>query len=218
MIGRAVQSQVNYEAGKSPISIVALLEWAFQRECVSLDFSREGALGMVSRPAVSSSYLIARHAELGCRVDGGGHSLSHPDADLVADALVQLPAHVGGPRMAIWLAELARSGLTPDWCKDAQARCEPVEWRRSKHGDHAKVCEIDVARHVHRGRTVETRVMLCPVRYMNTADEVARVRRAYLGWWGALLELRSSFQIGAHLSAYRVTDEMPPVRPWQNSC
>lgn len=213
----AIAAEARCEARKRPVSILDLLEWAFQREKVQLDFSEAGAIGLACRPTVSSSYLVARHAELGCRVDGGGYSLCHPDADIVADALVQLPDRVGGVRMAIWLAELARAGAKPDWGKDDRARCEPVEWRRSKHGDHARVREIDVARHVHRGRVVQTRVMLCPVRYMNTADDVARSRRDYLRWWGALLELRSCLQIGAPLSAYVLTGEMPPRAPWKKN-
>lgn len=200
-----------------PIAIRGLIEWAFQRECASIDFDEVRTVSGGHRPGVGTEYLLMQRHNLGCQVDGGGRSEPHPDADLVASALAALPDAQGGRRMGVWIAELARAGMVPDWRRDAAASCRPLEWRQTKHGRFAKTRSIGVHCHVVRGRRVEVDVRVCPVGYSNTAQEIARARRLYLEWWGALLEVRRVFQVYGGLTSWYVTDEMPKMKPWQKT-
>ena len=72
-----------------------------------------------------------------------------------------------------------------------------------------------VQRTRRHGGVTEDPVLYCPVTIVGTASTIAAKRRAYLHWWSALLELRTTFQLGRDLSAWVVTDAMPPMKPWQ---
>ena len=58
-------------------------------------------------------YVLIQRARLGCQVDGGRYkigSYTHADAEVVAAILAGMPDALGGKRMAIRVAELARAG------------------------------------------------------------------------------------------------------------
>ncbi len=196
-------------AVKAQVSIQQLLIWAFQSERVSIDF--EGGVGEAP-PAYGVEYVIQQQGLLGCKVDGGGRSPSHPDADLVADALAVLPDVRGGRRMALWIAELARAGRTPDVMADAVPYVAPRETGRNRFGQYAMT---EGGTFVTGGKIHNVRY--CPISYPVTAQMIGRARRAYLEWWGALLELRHTFQVYNNLSAFEVTNAMPSQRPWQKN-
>ena len=202
---------------KREVSIWQLLVWAFQVERVSIEFDELARLAG-ERPSVGIEYILMQRHNLGCAVDGGGRSESHPDADLVASALAVLPEGCGGRRMAIWIAELARAGLMPDWGSDLQPRCIPMGWRRCKHGVYAErtlwTGDARVGRWPanHLGKEDG---YVCLVRYEGDAREQAGRRRAWLQWWSALLELRQTFQHSG-LTAFSVSIDLPPQRPWAN--
>ncbi|MBU2360411.1 MAG: hypothetical protein KKB02_16030, partial [Alphaproteobacteria bacterium] len=83
------------------IGIWPLLVWAFRTECAQLDLGGgRDQLGHGYGYASMTS-IIAQHEQLGCRIDGGGRSDPHPDADLVAAAVAVLPEGCGGARMAV---------------------------------------------------------------------------------------------------------------------
>lgn len=199
---------------KRDISILRLLEWAFQRELASIEFDEARAEAMRFHRAIGMEYILMERQKLGCKVDGGGRSLPHPDADTVCAALGAMPEARGGRQMAIRVAELARAGLTPDWMKDATPRCVPVRMHCNRHGWRAKseTCGFYVT--VKRGRKVKTESRWCPVTYTPSAAEIASARRRYLDWWCALFELREHFRLFGGLSAWRVTEAMPPRTPW----
>ena len=106
-IGRAGDTRV-----KRALGVQAILEWAFRVEKAQLDLpvrrdiDEEGfGFGM--------EYVLIQRARLGCKVDGGGHksqSYTHQDAEIVAATLAGMPDSLGGKRMAIYGAELARAG------------------------------------------------------------------------------------------------------------
>ena len=103
---------------KRALGVQAALEWAFRIEKAQLelpppkDVSEEGfGFGL--------EYVLLQRAALGCKVDGGQHkmgSYTHPDAEVIAACVAGLPDSLGGIRMAIRVAELARAGLTPTGC------------------------------------------------------------------------------------------------------
>lgn len=204
-------------AAARDISILGLIEWAFQRECASLDFDELRSTAG-ERPSVSPLWVLAQRHNLGCTVDGGGRSDPHPDADMVASALAALPEGRGGRRMGIWIAELARAGLRPDWMEGAVMRCVPITTQAHKHGTFAKSERCGDIVVISRGRKHSVEVRWCPVTFTPTPGQVGAARRRYLNWWDALFDLRVTFQHKyGGLSAWRVTNDMPPRMPWIKS-
>lgn len=189
-------------AAVQPISILGLLDWAFRAECAQLDFDNLGSRACGYGYA-SSTAAILQHEQLGCRVDGGGRG------------------------MAIQIAELARAGMVPDWMPDAMPRVVPVDTHTNRHGVHAVT--LDAARlgaggwpaqprRNRKGVIVQDVVKFCPVAIRPSAADIARARRVYLGWYGALLELRETFRVYGGLSAWAVGETMPPRTPWMKNC
>ena len=133
-IGRAGGVKV-----KRGLGVQAILEWAFRVEKAQLelplpkDVSEEGfGFGM--------EYVLLQRGALGCKVDGGQHkkgSYTSADAEVAAATLAGMPDSLGGKRMAIYVAELARGGMTPDWMPSAVPRCVPVEAKTNQHGEWA---------------------------------------------------------------------------------
>jgi hypothetical protein len=81
-----------------------------------------------------------QRAALGCQIDGGRYkrgSYTHEDAEVIAATVAGLPDSLGGIRMAISVAELARAGITPDWMPGAVPRCVPVDMKWNRHGERA---------------------------------------------------------------------------------
>ena len=201
-------------AGKTPVAIWDLLVWAFQSERVSLDFD-ELASAAGERPGVSMEWVMMQRANLGCAIDGGGRSEPHPDADLVASAVSCLPEGCGGRRMAVWIAELARQGRVPDWGQGLSPSCQPVAWRQCKYGRYA---EREIWAGPGRWPTPQlgkSDGYACRVVFSGLASERAARRREWLAWWGALLELQTTFAIRCDLTGFVVTREMPPRSPWK---
>ena len=214
-------------AAAQPVSTRSLIEWAFAREKAQLEFE-DDVMRASGYGYVSSTAAIIQHEQLGCRIDGGGRSDPHPDADVVAAAVAALPEARGGHRMAVWVAELARAGRVPDCMVDARPVVRPVETHVNRWGEMAKTADAAAlgslgwpaqARRNRKGVVVQDAVLFCPVRITPTVDQIASARRAYLDWRGALMDLRDSFTAYGGLTAWRVTDELPPLRPWiRNTC
>jgi hypothetical protein len=198
------------------LGVRALLEWAFADECAGLDFEEEDGRAAM-RLGVDPIWRMMRQAELGCRVDGGGHvglePARHDDAEIVAAVVANLPVARGGRSMAVRIAELARARSVPDWMPEARPRVMPVAWRGNRHGRRAatEVCGLEHVWHKRRWVTVERRC--CPVHIAPTPAQIASARRGYLAWWGALMHLRGELE-ALELARHVVTDDMPPVAPW----
>jgi len=210
-IGRAGGRRV-----KRALGVQALLEWAFRVERVQLelpppkDVVEEGfGFGM--------EYVLMQRAALGCKVDGGQHkmgSYTHADAEVIAATVAGMPDSLGGIRMAISVAEMARAGITPDWMPGAVPRCVPVDIKRNRHGDRAVSVVVGTDRVMVSGkwRTIEVRA--CPVNWRPHPEQIASARRGYKNWWQALDWVRDGLVAGGMLREMEVTDTMPKVRPW----
>lgn len=205
------------------VGIWPLLKWAFQAECAQLDFAEAESEAGGSR-GFGMEFVMMEQARLGCRVDGGGRSTPHPDADVVASALANIGPESGGPRAAVWVAELARVGKVPDWMPNAVPRLYPTDTHTNRFGTTAKTADAATLgsegwpatkRRNKRGNPVTEAVLYCPAVWRPTARQVASARRAYLDWWGVLLDLRVSLRSGLALSAFEVSDDMPPITPWR---
>lgn len=195
------------------MGVLAALEWAFGPECAQLDFddlAQDGA-----RPGVSGIYVLMQRGALGCQIDGGGKSRPAHDAEVIAAALAALPDRLGGRGMAAQIAALARAGVQPDWCPNPRPRCEPRDWRNTKHGRFAVTEKYGTVVTQHRGQKTTHDVLICPITYFDTASEVAQIRAGYAAWWASLDWLRSWLVDGFHdFDRIVITNDMPPKRPW----
>jgi len=164
-IGRAGGTKV-----KRALGVQAALEWAFRVEKAQLelpppkDVTEEGyGFGL--------EYILLQRAALGCKVDEGQHkmgSYTHPDAEVIAATVGGLPDSLGGIRMAIGVAEMARAGLTPDWMPGVVPRCVPMEVKQNQHGERSSTIVVGVERIRVQGptacgtwKTIE--ILACPV-------------------------------------------------------
>jgi hypothetical protein len=198
-------------AVKRTLSIKAALEWAFGSERVSVEFDEIND----APPATDTIYRLMRQGVLGCKIDGGGKSFGHHDAEIIASFVARLPLEHGGKGMAVQIANLARAGVAPDWMPGAAPRCVPREWRLTKHGDFARTEVVGKGEIEFRGRKVKYDLMACPVTYSPSAAQIAAARRDYLLWWGALLDLRHELHHFGGLTSIALTQDMPPLSPWR---
>lgn len=197
--------------------VQALLEWAFRVEKAQLelpvttDEANEGhGFGL--------EYVLLQRAQLGCRVDGGRYkpeASTHEDAETIAAIVAGLPDDLGGRRMAIRVAELARAGLTPDWMPGAVPRCVPVETRRNQHGERSVTVVVGAERMLSRGRWRTVEVLACPVTWSPHPEQIDGARRAYEDWWQALSWIRDGLETSGLLREINVNQAMPKARPWQ---
>ena len=214
-----MQGRIGREGGakvKRALGVQAILEWAFRVEKAQLelplpkDVSKEGfGFGM--------EYVLLQRGALGCKVDGGQHkmgSYTSADAEVIAATVAGMPDSLGGKRMAISVAELARGGMTPDWLPGAVPRCVPVETKSNQHGERATTVVVGTERVQHRGKWRSVEVLACPVTWRPHPEQIASARRGYDDWWQALDWVRDGLVLGRMLREIEVTGAMPKVRPW----
>ena len=203
------------QKAKRSMSVERALDWAFRREFAKLvhpdDIGPEGY-----RPDVSTIWVMIKRGDLGCKIEGGGSSDPHEDAEVIAAIVANLPVALGGFRMATEIAEMARGGTTPDWMPGANQRCVPVAWHKAnQHGPRARTEVWETVEYLHRGRRYKREVPYCPVTYTPTVSQIGAARRRYLDWYAALLEIRHQLQVCGMLKTIEVTDAMPPMTPWK---
>ena len=207
---------------KRALGVQAALEWAFRVEKAQLelplpqDVNDEGfGFGL--------EYVLLQRAALGCKIDGGQHKIggyTHEDAEVIAATVAAMPDSLGGKRMAIRVAELARAGLTPDWMPGAVPRCVPVDVKQNQHGKRASIIVVGTERIRLRGasprgtwKTIE--ILACPVTFSPHPQQIEATRRAYDDWWKALGWIRDGLIAGGMLREVEVTGVMPRNRPWK---
>jgi hypothetical protein len=201
---------------KRALGVQALLEWAFQVEQAQLelpppkDATEEGY-------SFGFEFILLQRAALGCKVDGGQHKMSsytHADAEVIAATVAGMPDSLGGIRMAISVAEMARAGITPDWMPSVVPRCVPVDMKRNRHGDRAVSVVVGTERVLVSGkwRTIEVRA--CPVTWRPHPEQITSARRGYEDWWQALDWVRDGLLMCRMLREVEVTEVMPKMKPW----
>jgi len=133
---------------------------------------------------------------------------------VIAATVAGIPDSLGGKRMAIRVAELARAGLTPDWMPGAVPRCVPVDIKRNRHGDRATSVVVGTERVLVRGKWRILDVRACPVTFSPHPQQIEAARRAYDDWWQALGWVRDGLIESRMLQELEVTAAMPKMRPW----
>ncbi|WP_022705125.1 hypothetical protein [Pseudorhodobacter ferrugineus] len=201
---------------KRALGVQAVLEWAFRVEKAQLelparrDVDEEGfGFGL--------EYVLMQRAALGCKVDGGQHkmgSYTHADAEVIAATVAGLPDSLGGTRMAISVAELARAGITPNWMPGVVPRCVPVETKQNQHGKRASTIVVGIEHVLTRGKWRTVEVLACPVTWRPYPEQIASARQGYENWWQALDWVREGLLAGGMLRELEVTVAMPKARPW----
>ena len=205
---------------KRAMSVQQALEWAFRIEKAQLE--------LPERPDPESSqgfgfgleYVLLQRAALGCKVDGGQYKIggfTHEDAEVIAATVAGLPDDLGGKRMAIRIAELARAGLTPDWMPGAIPRCVPVDMKRNRHGDRATSEVVGTERVLIKGKWRSVEVRACPVMFRPDARQIEGARRAYDEWRRALGWVRDGLMEGGMLREISLASSMPKAKPWDPS-
>jgi hypothetical protein len=201
---------------KRTLGVQAALEWAFRTERAQLELPpRNDDPGETF--GFGLEFVLLQRAALGCKVDGGQHKIgssTHPDAVVIAATVAGLPDSLGGKRMAIRVAELARAGLTPDWMPGVVPRCVPVETRQNQHGERSATIVVGIERVLTRGRWRRVEVLACPVTWRPNPEQIAAARRGYDDWWQALDWVRDGLLAGGMLREVDVTAAMPKKGPW----
>ena len=201
---------------KRALGVQAALEWAFRVEQAQLelplppDITEEGfGFGL--------EYVLLQRAALGCKVDGGQHkmgSYTHPDAEVIAATVAGIPDSLGGIRMAIQVAELARAGMTPDWMPGVAPRCVPLEIKANQHGERATTIVVGTERVKTRGKWRTIELLACPVTWRPHPEQIASARCGYEDWWLALDWVRDGLISGGMLREVEVNVAMPKAKPW----
>jgi len=204
---------------KRAMAVQQALEWAFRIEKAQLELPErpDPEHGHSSGPGFGLEYVLLQRAALGCKVDGGQHKMgsdTHPDAEVIAATVAGMPDSLGGKRMAIRVAELARAGLTPDWMPGAVPRCVPVEMKRNRHGDHAVSVVVGTERVLVKGKWRSVDVRACPVAWRPHPEQITSARRAYGDWWQALGWIRDGLVEGRMLRDVSLTAALPRSKPW----
>jgi len=207
---------------KRALGVQAALEWAFRVKKAQLELPEredpERGSGSGTGAGFGLEYVLMQRAALGCKIDGGRYKMggyTHEDAEVIAANVAGLPDSMGGKRMAIRIAELARAGMTPDWMPGAVPRCVPVDTRWNQHGERAVTVVVGTERIFSRGKWRTVDVQACPVTWRPHPEQIASARRGYNDWWQALGWVRDGLIAGGMLREVEVTGVVPRVRPWE---
>jgi len=196
------------------MSIEQALRWAFQVEHASVDFE-EDTRSEGYRPGISTIWVMIQRGDLGCKIDGGGSSDPHDDAQIIASFLARLPPERGGKGMAAHIASLARAGMQPDPMVGQKPRCVPREWRFTKWGRYARTEIVESITTIARGRRLTRHVVCCPVTYVPSRSQIDCARQDWLDYWGALVWLQHALVTGNALRVVQLNDRLPPMEPWR---
>ncbi len=212
------QSEARHGRPKRVMGVQQALEWAFGKERAQLELPERPDPERGQGQGFGLEYVLMQRAALGCQIDGGQYkprSYTHEDAEVIAAIVAGLPDSLGGIRMALRIAELARAGLTPDWMPGAVPQCVPRETRENQHGVRAVTEVVGTERVLTRGKWRNVDVLICPVTWRPHPEQIASARRGYEDWWQTLSWVRDGLAAGRMLREVDLIESMPKVRPWK---
>ena len=216
----AAKTNVASKRPKRSMPVQQALEWAFGREKAELELPDRPDPERGAGFGFGLEFVLLQRAALGCQIDGGQHKLgsyTHADAEVIAATVAGMPDSLGGKRMAIRVAELARAGLTPDWMPGAVPRCVPVEMKRNQHGDRAVTTAVGTDRVLTCGKWRTVEVLACPVTWRPHPEQIEAARRGYNDWWQALSWVRDGLVAGGMLREIEVLSVTPVKKPWDRA-
>ena len=186
---------------KERTSLVALLDWSFQRQKAHRIDDSEGFGLRLGSPRDSCAKLEEIGSLMGCRIDGGqwkeiGQRV-HPDAQEVVSTIGRLPEDIAA---LIW--RHACSGTEPDWGQDAAFH--PVMRGNGKHA----VNTAEVVIGDRRGRRSIVTVSYCPVELV---PDPVYCREEWRNWYRSLVILRTMLPA---LTRWEVVGIGVEAEPW----
>lgn len=203
---------------KREMTVQLVLEWAFRVEKAQLELPPPSDVEGTEAQSYGLEYVLLRQAQLGTKVDGGRFkrdSYTHEDAEVVAATLLMLPDALGGKRMAIRIAELARAGITPDWMPGVVPKCLPRETRRNQHGVRAVTEVVGGERVLSRGKWRTVEVLVCPVIWRPHQEQIDAARRGYQDWVKALGWVSEALRGSELMREVVVVEGVPKGEPWR---
>lgn len=208
------------------MSIRLALEWAFMTEYASLDLGDNLSNTQVG---VDTLYKLIQRNRLGfVRIDGGGKSMPHDDAELISASLTKLAIVSQNRSLALLVADCARLGRPVDWMEGAVPKIEPAEWKSRRgfsKGDMAKetvLRKYTIAKKVPHPRNPEKSITRkskveeawCPCIWTTTLQEIETARQNYTQWVSALGWIRDDLIKSGDLETISLTDRLPVACPW----
>ena len=210
-------NQSRHGRPKRVMTVQQALEWAFRTECAQLELPEPPDPERKHGYGFGLEYVLMQRAVLGCKVDGGRYKTgdyTHEDAEVIAATVSGMPDDLGGKRMAIRVAELARAGLTPDWMPGAVPQCVPIETKRNQHGERATTMVVGTERILTRGKWRTVEVLACPVTYIPHQEQIEAARRGYSDWIKALGWVQEGLKTGDMMREVEMMEGLPPYQPW----
>jgi len=211
---------------KRKMSIRMALEWAFMTEYANLDLGDDLTKTQVG---VDTLYKLIERNRLGfVRIDGGGKSMPHDDAELISASLTKLAMQKSNRRLALMVGDCARLGRPVDWMEGAVPKIEPAEWKPRRgysKGDMAKeevlrryTIAVKVPHPKNPEKTVTRRTKVeethCPCIWTTSLQEIETARADYSKWVSALRWLRDDLRANWDLQTIELTDHLPIHQPW----
>ena len=214
----AAKTNIASRRPKRSMTVQQALEWAFGKEKAELELPDRPDPERGAGFGFGLEFVLLQRAALGCQIDGGRHKLgsyTHEDAEVIAATVAGMPDSLGGKRMAIRVAELARAGMTPDWMPGVVPRCVPKETKNNQHGERATAIVVGTERVKTRGKWRTVELLACPVTWRPHPEQIASARRGYEEWWHALHWVRDGLVAGGLLREVEVSAAMPKGCPWE---
>lgn len=207
---------------KRAVTIQWILEWAFRKECATLDLPDETPVEL--RPTgYGMEYVLIERAKLGgVKIDTSiGKSYPHDDAETVAAIVANLGNQFGGRRSAILVAEFSKKGTTPDWMPNAIPKLEPIDWIERAGKPKSPKTAVDRFETVrlwdnkaNRYRRTEVAVKYTPCTLRPDPSAIKSARKLYSEWWIAINAIRIDLIASNMLREFAITNEMPKSEPW----
>lgn len=209
---------------KRPLSIRMALEWAYMTEYAQVDLSDDRSH---LRPSVGIEWVMLERLKVSnYRITGGGRSDPHPDAEIINAGITALGQMKGFRWLALFIAEHAANGSTPDWMQGEQPKIEPAEWKRGSK--HARMAKSEILRRYHVStwhphpknpkhrvqRRAEVIEEWTPCIWTTTMQEIEACRSTYDQWRVGLQFLRDKLKRDGDLETISLTDHLPVNRPW----
>jgi hypothetical protein len=213
----AAKVSISSKRPKRSMPVQQALEWAFGKEKAELELPDRPDPERGAGFGFGLEFVLLQRAALGCQIDGGRYKLggyTHEDAEVIAATVAGMPDSLGGKRMAIRVAELARAGLTPDWMPGAVPRCVPVDIKRNRHGDRAVSVVVGTERALVSGKWRSVEVRACPVTFRPDAKLIEAARQAYQDWLLALGWVRDGLVVCELLRELQLNPQLPRAHPW----
>jgi hypothetical protein len=97
-----------------------------------------------------------------------------------------MPDRLGGIRMAISVAEMARARITPDWMPGVISRYVPAGTKSNQQGQRATTIVVRTEQLETRGKWRMVELLACPVTWRPHPQQIKSAGRGYEDWWQTL--------------------------------